>query len=432
MLQTLMLGGMATRGRARNGQGSIKARKLVNGTVVYDAWTPPLTDPRTGQKKRYPKRGHKSEKAAAKWIAETVSKNDAGHAIIAARGGLTVDEVAALWQKASPVKASTTETYMQTYRWLAQPLIGSRPIAEMRSTQLDTLFSNLRGKHTPGVLIPLVRALAHFWDYAVRDGKTAVNIVRESPWRAKLYREEAARKAERTTMREDQEDGLIRVFTPEQIRTLIENEQQPNYLHLWAFIVLTGARRGEALGLRWSDVDFERRLIWLRDNTVQVGDKVMTVDSPKGNRRRRIYVSDETLAVLDRQRHLVSEHAQKRGDAWEDHDLVFPRLMGQGRATEPLGGRQIPKTVSKAFLRRTRQLGLPEIKLHGLRHTCASAMYAEGVDIKTIQDHLGHRVDVTTLVYVHTDTETKRDAVTRVVDYLGRASGRAEPVGSVS
>ncbi|MGI5286037.1 tyrosine-type recombinase/integrase [Nonomuraea polychroma] len=422
LLQLSMLMPMASRGRARNGQGSIKARKLVNGTVVYDAWSPPLIDPVTGKKTRYPKRGLPSETAAARWIAKTVADNEAGRKVVAARGGLTVDEVAERWQKASSIKASTAEMYVYNYKYQASHLIGSTPIGSIRSTHIDTLFSTLRAKYSPSVLVILIRALTHFWDYAVRDGQAAVNVIKESPWRSKLYREEEAQRAERVTMREDEEGGLIRVFTPDQFRTLVESERIPAYRHLWQFIVLTGARRGEALGLRWSDVDHERRLIWLRDNTVHAGGKLMTVNTPKGNRRRRIYVSDETLRLLDAQRELVEGFREKYGDDWQEHDLVFPRYAPHRIAVEPMGGRQNPKAVSETFLRRTRTLGLPHITLHGLRHTCASAMYAEGTDIKTIQDHLGHRVDVTTLVYVHTDTATKREAVTRVVDYLGRKS----------
>ncbi|WP_113702767.1 tyrosine-type recombinase/integrase [Nonomuraea lactucae] len=410
---------MSARNRARNGQGTISPRQLKNGTTVYDAWTPPLIAPETGKKRRYPKRGLLNEKEAAKWIAKTISDVEAGNAVIEKRGGLTVDQIAERWATSSALKASTTADHVYNYRNMARARIGSEPIASLRSTHIDALFASLSKKYAPSVMILLIRALSNFWDYAVRDGKARSNIIKESPWRAKLYREAEDRKAEKLAEREDDEDGIIKVFTPEQVRTLVEMERNEGYRLLWQFIVLTGARRGEALGLRWSEVDFEKQVIWLSDNTVRAGGQIMTVDTPKGNRKRRIYASDDVLEVLQEQKRHI-ERARKWFDDWQEHDLVFPRAFRHRIAKEPVGGRMDPKAVSEVFLRRTRSLRLPEIGLHGLRHTCASAMYANGVDIKTIQDHLGHRVDVTTLVYVHTDAATKREAVTRVVDYINR------------
>ncbi len=412
---------MATRSRARNGQGTITPRQLKSGKTVYDAWTPPLIDPDTGQKRRYPKRGLSDEKAAAKWIGDTIRTVEAGNALIERRGGPTVDEIAQRWAASSPLKRSTIEQALYTYETMAQKLIGSKPIGRMRSTDMDALLSGLADRYAPSVMVLLMRAISNFWDYAVRDKAAQSNIVKESPWRAKLYRAADDRKAERLAEKEEKDGDLIKVFLPEQARTLLEMERDTGYRMLWSFILLTGARRGEALGLRWSDIDFDNRTVWLRDNTVRAGRKILTEKTPKGNRKRRIYVPEEAVEVLREQERYL-EQARKWFPEWEEHDLVFPRAFRHRIAKEPVGGRQDPKAVSEVFLRRTRTLVLPEIGLHGLRHTCASAMYSAGVDIKTIQDHLGHRIDVTTLVYVHPDQATKREAVTRVVDYMRRES----------
>lgn len=411
-----------SKGRSRNGSGTVSPRETASNKIVYDAWTPPLVDPGSGRKKRFPKRGFTTAQAAQAWINKTVSEVQAGSRIIERRGGgPTVDAIAELWAESSTLKASTIADHLYNYRNMAKGIIGDRPIARVRSTDIDAMFAVLNKRYSPAVLVLLVRALVNFWDYAVRDGKATVNVVKESPWRAKLYRDAESRRAERAIEREDIDGGLIRVFTPEQARTLIELERQDGYRNFWQFILLTGARRGEGLGVRWSDVDFDQKTIWLSENTVRAGGKILTVDTPKGNRRRRIYVPDEVLEVLRAQQRFIDREKLRRGNEWQEHDLVFPRTQRHSRAVEPYGGRYDPKAVSETFRRRCRSLSLPEIKLHGLRHTWASAAYASGVDLKTIQDHLGHRVNITTLVYVHVDTQTKKEATVRVVDWLRAA-----------
>ncbi|MEU4579957.1 site-specific integrase [Nonomuraea sp. NPDC023979] len=412
---------MAERKRARNGQGTITPRKLASGSTVYDAWAS-IKDPQTGKTLRPGKRGHKTEDEAARWIRKTMEAAEAGTRVVAMRGGPTVSEAAEAWTKVTHLKESSWKLYYARYLSTVAPLIGTEPISKVRQTHIDQLLSTLRQTHAPGTLITAIKALTHIWDYAVANGDATGNVIKSSPWPARIAREDKAARIEREQDKEDQDGGLIRVFTPEQIARLFEYERKIGLRHLWQFIASTGVRRGEALALLWSDVDLGKRIIRIRRNVTAVNREIIHLDSPKSNRPRRLYVDDSVIALLQAQQAFLAECRQRHGDAWNEHDLVFPYADARKDASSRPGEWHNPTNISDAFSRRLRMLDMPRITLHGLRHTWASAAYAAGVDLKTIQDHLGHRVDITTLVYVHTDQEAKREAVTRVVDYLGRSA----------
>lgn len=406
------------RGRARNGQGTVTPRKLSDGTTVYDAKTPKVFDPDAGKERRIPRKGFKTEAEASQWIATTMTGLRNGERIRERRGGPTVGEVVEPWAKASTLKPSTIAGHLNMLRLMGGELMDE-PIGKVRSTDLDLFLSGLLKRYKPTTVALLCRALVNIWDYAIRAGLTSVNAVRESPWVSKIYQMVRDDRAERVLRKEEEsEEGLIKVFTPEQTNTLLSMERRKDYRRIWEFIVKCGTRRGETVGLRWSDVDLEKGMVWLSDNVVYAGGKIMTVDTPKGNRRRRIFIAPEVIDLLQEQKRAIEEAKAKFGEEWKDHDLVFPRMFRPRGEGQVIGGHLDPQSLTEVFSRRCRTLGLPEITLHGLRHTWASTAYAAGVDIKTIQKHLGHRFDITTLVYIHTDSDTQKEAVVRVVDHL--------------
>lgn len=410
-----------SRSRARNGSGTVTPRLLADGkTRVYDALTPKVYDPTQERERRIPKRGHKSEQAAQEWINQTVRDLENGRKVIERRGGPTVDEVVEGWAKTSTLKNTTVAGYRGAYEWLAQGHIGRKAISKLRGPDIDELLSTLRQEYTAASVALLCRALVSVWEYALRAGKVNANYAKESPWVGKIYQEVRDNRAEKVMrLEEDSDEGLIKVFTPEQTQIFLQSDRRKDYRRLFEFIVTTGARRGEALGLRWEDVDLERGIIWLSENHTFTGGRRITASSPKGNRRRRIFIAPEVVELLREQWAYLEARREYWGEEWKEYGLVFPRAEIRPRGGDQvIGGHQDPNSVTGAFTNRCRRYGLPEITLHGLRHTCATAMLLAGVDIKTIQKHMGHRLDITTLVYLHPDSRTQREAVTRVVDYV--------------
>lgn len=404
--------------RNSNQQGSTKARKLKGGTVVWDAWAPPHIDPDTGKKVRPGKRGMASQDEAQKWIARTISDAENGVKVLSRRGAPSVNECFEGWAETTHLKPSSVAQYRKMIAYADEGFLA-QPISKVLQVHFDRMVARMHRNKERGVSVmsAMAGALKHAWAYAKSAKYVSVNIIDESEWPARLKRDVNNRRAERAEEAED--SGVIPVLTPGDVKWLLDTERNRFFRVLWEFIVSTGMRRGETLALRWSDVYLDEGYIWIRVGIADDSGTVIPLDTPKGNKRRKIYIHADTVKLLRSWQAELAKVRSKHGDAWVDRNLVFPVVTGA--RTAKAGDWYLPGLLSEAYARRARALKLPSTKIHSLRFTWASTAYTQGVPIKVIQDHLGHRLDITTLVYVKPDSGARRDAVTRVVDHL-RAS----------
>ena len=191
---------------------------------------------------------------------------------------------------------------------------------------------------------------------------------------------------------------------------------------MWRTIALTGLRRGELLGLRWQDIDFENNRLMVRQNLVLVGAMETAITKPKNHQSRVVDIDERTMDALRQQRKSVSEQQLAFGPGYHRSDLVFPRFDGR-----PMN----PDTVSKRFgtlrdrLIRSSAL-TTRISLHGLRHTHASLLLADGIHVKVVSERLGHASTAFTMaVYQHTLPSMQREAaaaIAALVDGPGLAA----------
>lgn len=162
---------------------------------------------------------------------------------------------------------------------------------------------------------------------------------------------------------------------------------------LWVLLATTGMRRGEALGLRWSDVDLDAGRLRVVQTIIQVRSRV-TIGEPKTARGRRPIALDAgTVAVLREHRKRSLEERILVGPDFDDQGLVFHHPGGSGLK---------PDAVSAAFVRRVRKAGLPPLTLKGLRHTWATLALERGIHPRVVQERLGHSTIAITLgIYSH-------------------------------
>lgn len=162
---------------------------------------------------------------------------------------------------------------------------------------------------------------------------------------------------------------------------------------LWVLLATTGMRRGEAVGLRWSDLDLDAGRLRVVQTIIQVRSKV-TIGEPKTARGRRpIALDSGTVAVLREHRRRSLEERMLVGPAFDDQGLVFHR---------PDGLCLKPDAVSAAFVRRVLKAGLPRLTLKGLRHTWATLALERGIHPRVVQERLGHSTIAITLgIYSH-------------------------------
>jgi len=205
-----------------------------------------------------------------------------------------------------------------------------------------------------------------------------------------------------------------RAWSPDQLRTFLHGAAGDRLFPLWRLIAVTGCRRGEVLGLRWSEVDLEGGLITIMRQRAIAGGSVVE-GAPKTNAGARTVALDEkTIAVLRSWRRLQSEERLFIGAGWLDTQLVF---------THPDGSGLWPQMVTARFRAQAEALDLPLIGLHGLRHTAASAMIAAGVNPGVVQQRLGHaHVSVTLGLYTHVLPGHDEDAVALLARTIDESS----------
>ena len=160
---------------------------------------------------------------------------------------------------------------------------------------------------------------------------------------------------------------------------------------LWAFIALTGCRKGEALALEWRDIDWEAKGVTIRRSLAGEG-KRRRFEAPKPGRPHQVDLSDDLLEQLQEHRQRVRDEV---GDQRDLPPLVFPTLRR--------GGWQSPSYIQRAFKKIVAAAGLPQTtRIHDLRHAMATRWLASGVPVAVVAERLGHASpDVTMRIYAH-------------------------------
>lgn len=173
----------------------------------------------------------------------------------------------------------------------------------------------------------------------------------------------------------------------------------------------TGLRKGEVLALRWTDLDLEQGVMSIRQTLQRDPETGKPVFYPTKTEasQRRVVLPCECIASLREQRARQNAEQVAAGEGWREHGLVF---------TRPDGTPITPSTVNRHFGRLCDAAGIRRIRFHDLRHSCATLLLEQGVDLATIKDLLGHsQIHITADVYAHVRPRLQRDAI----EAMGRA-----------
>jgi len=168
-----------------------------------------------------------------------------------------------------------------------------------------------------------------------------------------------------------------------QARVLLEAAKDDRFECLYVLSLTCGLRMGEALGLKWSDIDFEAGTLRVNRQLQHIRDGGGLVFSePKNASRRTIDLPQRALKALKIHRKRQLEEQLMSATNREDNDLVFTSRKGT-----PLDAQNIVNRYFKPLLRR---IELPDIRWHDLRHTCATLLLGRGVHPKMVQHLMGH------------------------------------------
>jgi integrase len=184
-----------------------------------------------------------------------------------------------------------------------------------------------------------------------------------------------------------------KVWTADDARRFIAAGEGTNLEALWVLVATTGLRRGEALGVRWQDLDLDDRTMRVRQSVVIYKNKPIIQEPKSAAARRVVKLDPETVAMLRSHRAQQLERRLALGPIWHELDLVF--CTGDGKALNP---NNLYRILDKVMAR----AGVPRIRLHDLRHSHTTLLLAAGMPIKAVSERLGHAKASTTLdTYAH-------------------------------
>jgi integrase len=295
---------------------------------------------------------------------------------------------------ASDRKESTRSTYATLSRkHIEAGVIGQTSLAKLRASDVEKLILALRSTELADSTIRQVyTVLSLGLDGAVRDGLLARNPA------ASVQRPGVARK----------EAGHL---DPQRVIELLAAAERSRYHTTLLLIATTGLRRGEALALRWSDVDLDAGVLRVRDTVQRIAGKLSTCEVKTPRSRRTIPLSPAVVAVLRRHRVTQLEERMRAANQWTDTGLVFTTELGH--VVEPRNLLRVVETAAK-------RIGMDEVGLHTLRHSAATAWLEAGVHIRQVSDLLGHSsVAITGDVYGHGSDQSARAAVDGLSGALG-------------
>jgi integrase len=210
----------------------------------------------------------------------------------------------------------------------------------------------------------------------------------------------------------------MRVLTQEEQKGLLEQARE----HRLGIVVIlglgTGMRIGEMLALKWTDIDFNNKLLFVRHTINRLknygGDTktVIVIGEPKTEKSRRtIPLDDNLIERLKGHKKIQLSERLKAGNAYDSQDYAFANELGS-----PVE----PRTYQDIFHKLTKQAEISNVNIHALRHTFATRALEAGIPAKTVSEILGHStVSITLDLYSHVSVDTKRAAIEKIANLFG-------------
>ncbi|WP_425309084.1 site-specific integrase [Ammonicoccus fulvus] len=381
---------MSTRGKRQHGNGG-KARQRKDGR-----WTADVSyRDETGAMKRTSVYGANEAEVEEK-RAEVLERIRVG--LPATDSKVSLDVFARQWI-AGPLEVSDRKpTTKQLYAGLAKShIIGS------------TLGATALGSITPSGIERWVAGLkkAGLAQSTVRQIYTVLRAILAIAVRDKLIRDNPAAAMARPKVETEEAMHL----SPGQVADLLAAADGSRYRLLFEFLLNTAMRRGEALALTWKDIDEANGLIRVRGTLARL-DGELKVIAPKTRKgRREIPISTTTAAILKALKVRAAADKLRAGTKWAGTSYVFVTELGE--AVEPRNAlRALKAAVTKHNKTAEVEDRLPDIGLHTLRHTAASAMLTAGVPMLTVSRICGHQsIEITADIYGHVAPDTSLAAL---------------------
>jgi len=268
------------------------------------------------------------------------------------------------------------------------PYLGKIPMADLRVDLIQMFYDK---KVEVGTGIPTIRMIHNILHKAFRQA-VVLRILIYNP-------------IDGVIVPKSKENKEMQIFNESQSNLLLSAVRGTRYDALYQMELSTGLRESELLGLKWSDLDWKNKTISVCRQLVHNPRLQPELFGPlkTSSAYRTIYLGDQTIEKLHAHfnAQAIERTRAEKDNKWTDYDVIFPSLIGT-----PM--RQV--NLYNNFKRIIRQLGLPDIRFHDLRHTAASIMLNHNVPVDVVSKRLGHaKVSITLNVYAHLIPESQKN-----------------------
>lgn len=338
--------------------------------------------------------GYRTKKAAELGRTELLGKLDGGTYVgpIETTVAQFVRDVWLPGLATGNLRPSTVAMYKRSVESRVLPHLGSVRLRDVTPTRLKTWLDALKGAGVGDRTVEIAGVSCH----KLLKAATDLELIARNPADNAAVRE----------ARPHAKAAAPTIWTAEQTRAFLKAQRDDRLYPLWRVATMTGLRRGELAGLKWSAVDFEAGVLHVRETRVVVGYGVMDSTPKTDAGKRSVGLDPVTVAALRSHRARQTEEMFGFGKGRSDDGFVFVREDG-----EPYH----PQRFTQMLAAKATAAGLPVVKLHALRHGHATTALEAGVPMKVVSERLGHSgIAITSDVYSHVSPATDHAAAAQV------------------
>ncbi|MBD8033040.1 tyrosine-type recombinase/integrase [Solibacillus sp. A46] len=355
-------------------QGSVKKRGNTDQYVVDIG-----RDPFTGKRKQKTKGGFKRKKDAQAALNKVLQEIDAQGYVEPSK------EIFASFIE-SWFKSHFEKRIKETTASNAQSLINkhlirenpfaNKPLSKITTEDIDAFYNfKINEEYSSSYIHKMHQILNQAFNQAVKWKRIKYNPVNDAD-------PPAVKKEE------------MKIWSYDEINTFLEHCKGERHYLTFLLAIYTGLRRGEILGLKWSDVDFINKTIHVQRSLAYIPKKGYILTSTKTRKSNRIIpISDMVVKALVNHRKQQEIWKEQLGEQYQEEDLVI--------CTET-GSKQDPRNVLRALKRLITTSGVTQIRFHDFRHTHASILISNSIDVVKVSKRLGHpNARITLETYAH-------------------------------
>lgn len=351
-------------------------------------YTARFTDRNGKRKQQY----FKKLQECRQWLADAQFQDE--HGDINASSDMTVDAWFEYWIeniKSGSTKHNTVRNYKERYKYNIKICMG------------DMLLKDVKPLHCQNVLNQM--SMGDYKDSTIKLARITMNVLFDDAVDNGLITKNPVTKSVKVAS--DNEETSKRAMSVDEQKRFLEMAKDSSYFNQYLFVLQTGLRTGELTALKWSDVDFENKVLHIR-RTMDFRNNEWKISTTKTkNGKRDVPLTQKAIEILS---NLRKDNRKTNVIPMEYHDLVFLSK----------NGKPILNSAYNIILRRIcEKSGIEKFSMHELRHTFATRCIQAGMTPKTLQGILGHANISTTMdIYVHVTEDSKSREIKSVESML--------------